>query len=70
MTTERIHLPPLTIEHDSGSITVTHQSGMKTTVGASRLSTWAMGLLRKELTLKPELSDASVAAVDSIIGKL
>lgn len=68
--TERIEIPPLTIEHDSGQVTIRHQSGMKTTVGASRLSTWAMSLLRKELTLKPELSDSSVAAVDSIVGKL
>lgn len=67
---ERIEIHPLTIEHDSGQVTIRHQSGMKTTVGSSRLSTWAMSLLRKELTLKPELSDSSVAAVDSIVGKL
>lgn len=67
---EQINLPPLTIEHDSGQVTIRHQSGMKTTVSASRLATFAMGLLRKELTLKPELSDSSVAAVDSIVGKL
>lgn len=68
--TERIEIHPLTIEHDSGQVTIRHQSGMKTTVSASRLATFAMGLLRKELTLKPELTDAQVQAVDSIVGKL
>lgn len=67
---EQINIPPLCIEHDSGQVTIRHQSGMKTTVSASRLATFAMGLLRKELTLKPELTDAQVQAVDSIVGKL
>lgn len=68
--TERITIHPLTIEHDAGQVTIRHQSGMKTTVGASRLSTWALSLLRKELQLKPELTDAQVSAVDSQVGKL
>lgn len=67
---EQINIPPLCIEHAEGQVTIRHQSGMKTTVSASRLATFCMGLLRKELTLKPELTDAQVQAVDSIVGKL
>jgi len=67
---QQISLPPITLEHMNGLVTVTHSSGMRVAVGADRLRTWALGLLRKELTLGTDISDAHVAGADSTIGAL
>lgn len=70
MKQERINLPPLSLEHQGAEVIIRHESGLTSRVSESRLAQWCMGLLRKELMLKPELSDAQVAAVDSQVGKL
>lgn len=67
---EQITIAPLTIEHKNNIVTVSHASGMKVAVGADRLRAWGLGLLRKELTLGAEISDAHINAVDSQIGEL
>ncbi len=67
---EFIALSPVTLEHKNKVITISHDSGMKVAVGADRLRSWALGLLRKELTLDAPISDAHVSAVDSMMGSL
>ena len=51
---EVLNLPSVTIEHKDGEIHLKHSAGMTAKIGSDRLASWALGVLRKELTLKPQ----------------
>ena len=51
---EVLKLPTVTIEHKDGEIHLKHVMGMTSKIGADRLAAWALGVMRKDLTVKPQ----------------